>query len=255
MYRGKVIFVPLEGIISIEKVHEFQEKIISKYTQNQINIIYSPNIEPSFSFGERDSKNSFKPEISKSLNSKKSISQIQGLPFRESKRGGGSSYFSPEQAILFFNLNLNQEYNLNNFYEDLTLSLIESIGQLIQTQKDLNFQTNEEETLFTINGDSRKYKISSLGINFKKDITKYGISIYPSIESISGFDYVNPCGITPEVAQITSLESLDSLVKKEIIFETLLTRFFQNSKFKYTKNPVIENEVQNLYNQFSEDNS
>ncbi len=87
------------------------------------------------------------------------------------------------------------------------------------------------------------------------DITKFGISIYPSNESISGFDYVNPCGLSPEIAQIISLESLDSLVEKEIIYETLLTKFFQNSRFKYTRNQVIENEVQNLYNQFSEDKS
>lgn len=115
-----------------------------------------------------------------------------GIPYVQTDRGGQVTYHGPGQLVAYFIWDLRLWKNLTsrcfvNFIEQCSKQTIENVG--------IPNTCTTENTGVWVKSDKLK-KISSIGLNLKRNVTSHGLSINinPKLEYLNDRDFVM-CGL------------------------------------------------------------
>lgn len=144
---------------------------------------------------ERDSKKATKiPILDNDSNNNDNITSL-GIPYVQTDRGGQVTYHGPGQLVSYFIWDLKLWKNLTskcfvNFIEQTSINTISNLGIS-------NVGKTENTGVWIINPETGdEEKISSIGLNIKRNVTSHGLSINlsPNLKYLNNPEFVM-CGL------------------------------------------------------------
>lgn len=148
----------------------------------------------------------------------------RGLELVEINRGGDITYHGPGQLTVYPILDLNR-YRLGvkdyvNLLEQVVIDTIAEFG--------LKGDRIEGKTgVWLGKGTADERKISAIGIKCSRFITMHGLSLNVG-EDLSGFGYINPCGLSKSVTSISKeLGRVVSVDDVKPLIERMFTRLLR----------------------------
>jgi len=146
---------------------------------------------------------------------KSSLLNPQSLPHPhiEISRGGQATYHGPGQLVGYPIVDLKKlGKDLHIYIRAIEQALIAACAHF-----GVNAGLSEGQTGVWINGK----KLASIGVGVRKWISMHGFAINVTAESLSGFNYITPCGIQGVSMTTVSGEAGKEISAKEFA-ETLL---------------------------------
>lgn len=213
------------GSVSFKEASRFQEIILEKRINNEINdsliLLEHP---PTITTGRRGNSNNL--IVDKSILHKKAIT------FEIISRGGDITFHGPGQIVGY------PIFNLNNRGKDIHKYLRSLEKILILTLKEFKV---DAETIDKLTGVwVKKFKIASIGIGVRRWTTYHGFALNVNTD-LSYFDLIVPCGISD--VRMTSIKELlnhtskiDTTKVKKVIAKNFASVFnFTNTNLKRKK--------------------
>lgn len=154
---------------------------------------------------ERDSKKATNiPFLSGNKNDVQEVKMTSaGVPYVQTDRGGQVTYHGPGQLVAYFIWDLKLWKNLSskcfvNYIEECSMNTLSHVGVT-------NVCKTENTGVWVSKGEGEEEKISSIGLNIKRNVTSHGLSINVStdLKYLNNPDFVM-CGL--EGYRQTSIE-------------------------------------------------
>lgn len=116
------------------------------------------------------------------------------------ERGGEVTYHGPGQLVGYL------IFDLEYFKKDLHWMVRNVEEALMQTIKSVGIDSQR------ISGKTGVWvgneKVAAIGLGAKQWVTMHGFALNVSLECLRGFTGIVPCGITPELGSVTSINSI-----------------------------------------------
>jgi lipoyl(octanoyl) transferase len=143
----------------------------------------------------------------------------QGIAVRESNRGGKVTYHGPGQLVGYPILDLSPDRrDVKRYVTDLEEVLIRTLADFgVRAERS---DRKDRVTSVWVGND----KIAAIGIHISRWITTHGFALNVTVESVSPFSGIVPCGITD--GGVTAMETvLGRPVAVEEVVPPLLRHF------------------------------
>jgi lipoyl(octanoyl) transferase len=240
------------GLTDYKELDNIQKILAAKRELDQIgDIILVTEHFPVINFGSAPYHNKFSRGLIEKVGSAdenkiaKFLNGI-GINFVKSSRGGGSTYIAPGQLIFYpivkYEDIVGRHFGIGEYKSLIDKTMLSALGrfginaEIFEVVKKIGEGQNESEEQrrdrkdIWVTKNGKYYKVGGKGIKISGGVAYYGFNFYMTDESLTGFDYIDPCGYTKEELGVKSVEAIhgEKISRnsfRDIVLKEVMERF------------------------------